>query len=88
MSADIEIHGRRYRLKGDSVQKVKQCADYLNLLIDQIESKFDIFDRDKLFVLSAMTIAEELLDTKQELEELKKTLLRGTNLIDEYIKNN
>ena len=83
-SVEIEIFGKRYRMKGNDPQKIKQYAAYLNKRLDEINSKFDIIDQKKMFVLTSLVIVEELFDLKDEHMDLKKKIKELNIILKKY----
>ena len=74
-SVRVQIYGEEYSIKGDvDVEMTRKVAEYLNLKMDQIQAGVPSKERMKIAVLSAMTIAGELFESKSQCEEYQKKL--------------
>ena len=73
----IRILGKDYNVRGDgSEEHILRVAQYLNNTMLRLKTGNNTLDSVQLGVLAGLTIAEEYLETKQELESTKKELER------------
>ena len=50
-SVEVEIFGRRFRLRSDDPERTKQIADEINNQIDTLSKHYDNLDFTKLLLL-------------------------------------
>jgi cell division protein ZapA (FtsZ GTPase activity inhibitor) len=73
-SVEVEIFGKKYRLRSDTPQKVNEYAGYLNSLLEDISSKYGIVDNKDSLTLAAMILTEKIFELTDESEQLKKEI--------------
>ena len=73
-SVEVEILGKKYRLRSDTPQKVEDYAAYLNTLLDELSSKYGIVDSKDSLTLAAMILTEKIFDLTTHSEQLKKEI--------------
>ncbi|MDP8231254.1 MAG: cell division protein ZapA [Candidatus Zophobacter franzmannii] len=73
-SISVEIFGRRYQMKTDSVEKTEQLQHYINSELSKIASRYGELDRDMILVLFSMMLSEEYLTISKELESVRSEL--------------
>ncbi len=75
-STEVEIFGRKFRLKGDDPDKIKAYADFLNQHLDSLQSKMEFVDQNKLLSLGAIIVTEKYFNmvdqNKMLIEEIRK----------------
>ncbi|MDY6915294.1 MAG: cell division protein ZapA [Candidatus Cloacimonadota bacterium] len=69
---DIEILGKKYHLRSDNPEKIRQYARYINEHLEELYHKFNTVDQHKLFVLYLLQLTEKYFDEKEQNEKLSK----------------
>ena len=66
----ITINGRSYRLGADPGEehRLRELAAYLGTKIDDLAAQFGRAGHERLLLIAALTIADELLDARALLE--------------------
>ncbi|MDP9727245.1 cell division protein ZapA [Alicyclobacillus tolerans] len=68
----VEIFGTEYTLRGDaSSQHMRQVAQRVDRLMAAISSAIPHLDERRVAVLSAVNMADELIQTENKLEQLQ-----------------
>jgi cell division protein ZapA len=76
----VLIHGTEYMLRGrDSLAHMRQVADRVNQMMDEISSRAPILDERRIAVLTALNLADELCKLQEEHEELLELLEEKTS---------
>ncbi len=71
----VSIHGTEYMLRGrDPVAHMRQVADRVNQLMDEIASRAPMLDERRVAVLTALNLADELCKLQEEHRELLELL--------------
>ncbi|MGB0085544.1 MAG: cell division protein ZapA [Rhodomicrobiaceae bacterium] len=75
----VSVNGRKYRMScGDGAeQRVSELAGYIDGIVQDIKGGFRQVQDDRLFLMAAIIIADQLSDVR---EELQKTLVQICNL--------
>ncbi len=75
----VSVNGRKYRMScGDGAeQRVSELANYIDGIVQDIKGGFRHVQDDRLFLMAAIIIADQLSDVR---EELHKTLVQICNL--------
>ena len=82
---DVSVLGNHYRIRGEDPEYIKKIETYLNNKFDEINSKFDIIEQNKLFVLATFSLVDELFKVQNELQIMKEKLEKGNALIEKII---
>lgn len=86
-SVEVIILGQRYKIKGDTdANYIKSLADYLNARIEEIASKSSPMHQQRVIILSALSIIDELFKLKTENETLRNALSKAGRLLDEICR--
>ncbi|HNW24299.1 MAG TPA: cell division protein ZapA [Candidatus Cloacimonas sp.] len=75
-SVEVEIFGRRFRLRSDDPERTKRVADEINNQIDALSKHYDNLDFTKLLLLICMQQQEEVLTLGDKNRALNSELER------------
>lgn len=81
-SIEIELLGRKYFFRSDDTEKLQETAKYLESQLEELNSRFNTVDQNKLFVLYALMITEKYLGIIENNKELNKEFEQITNMLD------
>ena len=84
-SIEIELLGRKYFFRSDNPEKLQETAKYLESQLEELNSRFNTVDQNKLFVLYALMITEKYLSTTENNKELNKEFEQITNMLNNQI---
>lgn len=71
----VNIYGEDYPLAGvEDPSQVSKIADFVDSRMKEIADNSRIKARDKVAILSVMSIASELMDKKEEIENIKVSI--------------
>ena len=87
-SIEIELLGRKYFFRSDNPEKLQETARYLESQLEELNSRFNTVDQNKLFVLYALMITEKYLSTSENNKELNKEFEQITNMLNNQILEN
>ncbi len=73
---EVEIFGRRFRLRSDDPERTKRVADEINNQIDALSKQYDNLDFTKLLLLICMQQQEEVLTLGDKNRALNSELER------------
>ena len=82
-SVAVEIAGQRYVVRSDADETyARTLADYLSKRIDEVRSTLRVVPTDKLAILAALHIADELFQERRLRADLKRQVQeRGRGLL-------
>ncbi|HPB18528.1 MAG TPA: cell division protein ZapA [Candidatus Cloacimonas sp.] len=75
-SVEVEIFGRRFRLRSDDPERTKRVADEINNQIDALSKHYDNLDFTKLLLLICLQQQEEVLTLGDKNRALNSELER------------
>ena len=81
-SIEIELLGRKYFFRSDDTEKLQETAKYLESQLEELNSRFNTVDQNKLFVLYALMVTEKYLAIIESNKELNKEFEQITNMLD------
>lgn len=82
----IEIRGQRLSIRSDRDPAfVRQLARHIDSTFEQLHSSAPTAPMNKLLLLTGMTVAEELFETREELEQMQRQLEETTETMFELI---
>lgn len=84
-SIEVEIYGRKYKLKGNDTQKLRLIAEKLNEQLKELGEQYDMLEFNKLVLLSCLQLHERIIDQEKENLELKDELERMNQMISAFI---
>jgi cell division protein ZapA len=73
---NVTINGRQYRMACEAGQeaRLQQLAESFEARITDLRGKFGEVGDGRLTVMAALTVADELLDAKQQIRNLEEEL--------------
>ena len=87
-SVEVEIYGRKFRLRGEDPEKINRIVEALNEQLEELNDKYNIIDQNQLFLLNSLNIAEQLIDLQDINMNLKEEIDRLNKLISTFISDN
>ena len=82
----IEIRGQRLTIRSDrDPEFVQQLARYIDSTLQQLHESAPTAPNDKLLLLAGMTVAEELFEMRDQLDEMQQRLDETTETMFELI---
>jgi cell division protein ZapA len=77
----VLIHGAEYMLRGrDSIAHLRQVADKVNQMMDEVSSRAPNLDERRVAVLTALNLADELCKLQEEHQDLLELLEDKTSV--------
>jgi len=86
-SIEVEIFGRKYKLRGEDTQKLLLIADKLNKQLTELGEQYDLLEFNKLLLLCSLQLQEKILDLTKSNQELKDELERMNQMISAFIRD-
>ncbi len=86
-SVEVEIYGRKYKLKGEDTQKLRLIADKLNTQLVELGEQYELLEFSKLLLLCSLQLQERLLDLSKTNQDLKDELERMNQMISAFIRD-
>ncbi len=77
----VKIFNSEYNLQGENAEKVERISDYLDGIMNRINSESPNQSEETIAVVSALNIAEEYFKEKDFKVELEKDY---SNLLEEF----
>jgi cell division protein ZapA (FtsZ GTPase activity inhibitor) len=84
-SIEVEIFGRKYKLKGDDTQKLRLIAEKLNQQLLELGEQYELLEFNKLLLLCSLQLQEKLIEQGKANQELKDELERMNQMISAFI---
>mgnify|MGYP000978753020 FL=1 len=84
-AVEVEIFGRRFRLRSDDPEKTTRVADEINRQINELSSQYDNLDFTKLLLLICLQQQEQVIDLGDRNLELGTELERMNQMISRII---
>lgn len=84
-SVEIEIYGRRFRLRSDDPLRTKRVADEINRQIGELNENYENLDFTKLLLLICLQQQEQVLMLGVKNNELSADLERMNQMISMII---
>jgi cell division protein ZapA (FtsZ GTPase activity inhibitor) len=84
-TVEVEIYGRKFRLRSDDPSRTLNIVDSLNEQINELVSKYQDLDFTKLLLLNSLQQQECLLDLKDKNITLSTDLDRLNQMISKFI---
>jgi cell division protein ZapA (FtsZ GTPase activity inhibitor) len=86
-SIEVEIYGRKYKLKGDDTQKLSLIADKLNAHLMELGEQYELLEFNKLLLLCSLQLQEKVIELGKNTQELKDELERMNQMISAFIQD-
>jgi len=84
-SIEVEIFGRKYKLKGEDTQKLRLIAEKLNQQLLELGDQYELMEFNKLLLLCSLQLQEKLIEQGKANQELKDELERMNQMISAFI---
>jgi len=84
-SVEVDIFGRRYKIKGEDTQKLTKVAEHFNQQLMELSEQNELLEFPKLLLLCGLQLQEKVLELTQITLELKEELERMNTLISAFI---
>ncbi len=82
----IEIRGQRLTIRSDrDPEFVQRLAGYIDSTLQQLHESAPTAPNDKLLLLAGMTVAEELFEMRDQLDEMQQRLDETTETMFDLI---
>lgn len=86
-SIEVEIFGRKYKLKGEDTQKLRLIAEKLNAHLLELGEQYELLEFNKLLLLCSLQLQEKVIDLGKANQELKDELERMNAMISAFIQD-
>lgn len=86
-SIEVEIYGRKYKLKGEDTQKLRMIAEKLNQQLMELGEQNELLEFNKLLLLCSLQLQEQIIELSKSNKELKDELERMNQLINAFIQD-
>ena len=84
-AVEVEIFGRRFRLRSDDPERTTKVAEALNEQIAELSKQYDNLDFTKLLLLICLQQQEQVLVLEDKNTELGSELERMNQMISKII---
>ena len=84
-SVEVEIFGRRFRLRSDNPARTKKIADEINRQIEELNESYENLDFTKLLLLICLQQQEQVFTFGEKNGELRSELDRLNQMISKII---
>jgi cell division protein ZapA (FtsZ GTPase activity inhibitor) len=84
-SIEVEIFGRKYKLKGEDTQKLSLIAEKLNAQLTELGEQYELLEFNKLMLLCSLQLQEKVIELGKTNQELKDELERMNQMISAFI---
>ncbi len=76
VQVSVTLNGRTYRLECDEGEEAHllELAEYLSLHVETMKFKFGQVGDDRLILMAALMVADELTEARRQLDEMKTLL--------------
>ncbi len=86
-SIEVEIFGRKYKLKGEDTQKLRLIAEKLNTHLIELGEQYELLEYNKLLLLCSLQLQEKIIELTKNNQELKDELERMNQMISAFIQD-
>ena len=84
-SVEVEIFGRKFRLRSDHPQHMLDIAARINEQIEELRVKYEYLDFTKLLLLVCLQQQENISELTSKNQELSTDLERLNQMISKFI---
>ena len=84
-SVEVEIFGRRHRLRGDDPDRIRQYAEYLNTELDRLAERMEFAESVSVLSLGGMVLTEQLFEEREKTQTLQKEIDRLRGLLESFL---
>ncbi|HOC95088.1 MAG TPA: cell division protein ZapA [Candidatus Cloacimonadota bacterium] len=82
---EVEIFGRKYRLRSDNTEATQAIANSINSQLNELHEQYENLDFTKLLLLLVLKQQEELRSLENRNSELSKELERVSQMVGKII---
>ena len=86
-SIEVEIFGRKYKLKGEDTNKLRQIAERFNQILLEISNEHEMLEYSKLLVLCGLQLQDKVYDLSQTNRELREELDHVNEIISSVLQD-
>lgn len=86
-SVEVEIFGRKYKLKGEDTPKLRLISEKLNAHLVELGEQYELLEFNKLLLLCSLQLQEKIIDLGKTNQELKDELERMNQMISAFIQD-
>lgn len=87
-SVKVNIDGKEYSIRGENEEHLLATAAEVNRQVANLKSQLSEYNRDSLFTLAALNLAEKNLVQKNEFESDMNYLASELEKITEFLNSN
>lgn len=74
-SVNVTLMGQEFRLRTtEDPEFIQKLSELVNSKIEEIRLSTDIVDSNRIVLMASLSLAEDYLSTKEELEKIKKEI--------------
>ena len=84
-SIEVDIYGRKYKLKGDDTAKLRLIAEKLNIHLMELGDQYELLEFNKLLLLCSLQLQEKVIELNKVNQELKDELERMNQMISAFV---
>jgi len=84
-SVEVQICGRKYRLRCEDPLEIQAIADDINVQLEDIKQQTDCIDFHKLLILLVLQQQEHMRDLRKVNAELKSDIDRMNQMVSKII---
>ncbi len=85
VSLEVEICGRKYKLKSENPQKLRAAAEILNNQLIELTEQYDSLDFTKILILNGLQLHETIIELNEHNRELQDEIERMNQLVSGFI---
>ncbi len=82
---EVELFGRKLRIRGDDPAKIHKYADYLNAELNELKSKIEFTDHTNLILFGALIITEKYFLERDMNNALADEMNRLNDMIKAFV---
>ncbi|MBW6513914.1 MAG: cell division protein ZapA [Candidatus Syntrophosphaera sp.] len=84
-SVEVEIFGRRFRLRSDNPKETQAVAGAIDSELNQLRELYENLDFTKLLLLLALKKQDEISSLQTRTSELEKELDRLNQMVGKFV---
>ncbi len=85
---EVEILGQKYKIIGEDTEDfLRRVAEFVDLKMKEVLNESGLVDSYKVAILTCLIIADELLRTKEKLNELQEEFERKVESLIKKIED-
>ncbi|MGC9361551.1 MAG: cell division protein ZapA [Candidatus Syntrophosphaera sp.] len=84
-SVEVEIFGRRFRLRSDNTKQTQAVAEAINAELNGLREMYENLDFTKLLLLLSLKKQDEINSLNDKNQKLEKELQRLTQMVENIV---